>query len=280
MTSGNLCIKGRFGYDFVNRRRRASLARFQILYWQDVPSLMKAFADDGTRGEAAAPEWFQQEIDRRAMAQGLVGSDAYLEAWRWGDVERAGGKPRRGAGRARARADAVSTRKWLPLGLGSHRAPRARRHREPRPPALRRSGTRPNRDILRLRRDDARHLLGRDARRRDLVAPNREEGGQQPAAQEKWNVTSFVVMLIGSLLFAALISRSSFIERLRNLEAQANKNQQPRAGPQALPAEPPNTRQARLRWDEIGVVVALLAGTASCCSRPGRRSAPRGCGVG
>jgi len=26
----------------------AEVAHFQILYWQDVPSLVKAFADDGT----------------------------------------------------------------------------------------------------------------------------------------------------------------------------------------------------------------------------------------
>ena len=39
------------------------------------------------------PDWFQQEIDRRAMEQGLVGSDAYLEQWRWGDVEERAGTP-------------------------------------------------------------------------------------------------------------------------------------------------------------------------------------------
>jgi hypothetical protein len=67
------------------------MARFQILYWQDVPSLVKAFADDGTPVSRQLGTWFQQEIDRRAMAQGLVESGAYLEAWHWGDVaERTG----------------------------------------------------------------------------------------------------------------------------------------------------------------------------------------------
>jgi len=63
------------------------MARFQVLYWQDVPSLVKAFADDGTPVSRQLSTWFQQEIDRRAMAQGLVESGAYLEAWHWGDVE-------------------------------------------------------------------------------------------------------------------------------------------------------------------------------------------------
>ena len=63
------------------------MARYQILYWQDVPSLVKAFADDGSELKRQLPDWFQQEIDRRAMEQGLVGSDAYLEHWHWEAVE-------------------------------------------------------------------------------------------------------------------------------------------------------------------------------------------------
>lgn len=63
------------------------MARFQILYWQDVPSLVKAFTEDGTPVSRQLGAWFQQEIDRRAMAQGLVESGAYLEAWSWGEAE-------------------------------------------------------------------------------------------------------------------------------------------------------------------------------------------------
>ena len=63
------------------------MARYQILYWQDVPSVVKAFADDGTELKRELPDWFQQEIDNRAMTQGLLGSDAYLEQWRWGEVD-------------------------------------------------------------------------------------------------------------------------------------------------------------------------------------------------
>jgi len=54
----------------------------QVLYWQDVPSVVK----DGDAKQQLS-DWFQQEIDRRAMEQGLVGSDAYLEHWHWEDVE-------------------------------------------------------------------------------------------------------------------------------------------------------------------------------------------------
>jgi hypothetical protein len=69
------------------------VARYQVLYWQDVPSVVKAFADDGSELKRQLPDWFQQEIDNRAMTQGLVGSDAYLEQWHWGDVQERDGSP-------------------------------------------------------------------------------------------------------------------------------------------------------------------------------------------
>ena len=56
--------------------------RVQVLYWQDLPSVVKA--GDVKR---QLPEWFQHEIDRVAMEQGLLGSDAYLEQWEWRDVD-------------------------------------------------------------------------------------------------------------------------------------------------------------------------------------------------
>jgi Virulence factor len=63
------------------------VARYQVLYWQSVPSVVKAVDGDGTELKRQLPDWFQQEIDNRAMTQGLVGSDAYLEQWHWSDPE-------------------------------------------------------------------------------------------------------------------------------------------------------------------------------------------------
>jgi hypothetical protein len=54
----------------------------RVLYWQDVPSLVK----DGDEKRQLS-DWFQQEIDRRAMEAGLTDSDAYLEHWHWEDAE-------------------------------------------------------------------------------------------------------------------------------------------------------------------------------------------------
>lgn len=61
--------------------------RVQVLSWRDIPSLVRATAEDGTQVSRQLPEWFQQEIDRVAMEEGLVGSDAYLEQWAWSEAE-------------------------------------------------------------------------------------------------------------------------------------------------------------------------------------------------
>ena len=63
------------------------VAGYQILSWQDIPSVVKAFDADGRSVSQQLPDWFQQEIDRRAMEQGLIGSDEYLEQWAWSDLQ-------------------------------------------------------------------------------------------------------------------------------------------------------------------------------------------------
>jgi Virulence factor len=63
------------------------VTKVQVLYWQEIPSLVRATTEDGTQVSRQLPDWFQQEIDRVAMDQGLVGSDAYLEQWHWADPE-------------------------------------------------------------------------------------------------------------------------------------------------------------------------------------------------
>jgi hypothetical protein len=69
------------------------ITRVQVLYWQDVPSVIKAVGDDGSEVKRQLPDWYQQEIDKRAMVQGLSDSDAYLEQWHWSDPEERAGTP-------------------------------------------------------------------------------------------------------------------------------------------------------------------------------------------
>lgn len=65
----------------------------RVLYWQEIPSLVRVTLDDGTQQSRQLPDWFQQEIDRVAMEQGLIGSDAYLEQFGWRELEPRDGDP-------------------------------------------------------------------------------------------------------------------------------------------------------------------------------------------
>lgn len=58
------------------------MAQYQILFWKDIPAQIKVY--EGRRGVSRPlPDRFQVEIDRVAMAEGLAGTDDYLDQWHW-----------------------------------------------------------------------------------------------------------------------------------------------------------------------------------------------------
>ena len=63
-----------------------SVARVQVLYWREIPSLVKA-AGPGGEVTVRLPQRFQDAIDEVAMVSGASDQDAYLEGWRWGPAE-------------------------------------------------------------------------------------------------------------------------------------------------------------------------------------------------
>jgi hypothetical protein len=67
------------------------MAAVRVLSWKGIPAQVKA-RDAGRRPVSVVlPDWFTQEIDRVAMRDGLIETDAYLAAWEWSDeTERAG----------------------------------------------------------------------------------------------------------------------------------------------------------------------------------------------
>jgi hypothetical protein len=66
------------------------MARYQILFWHDIPLQVRAHDGDGRRS-VPLPERFQEAVDRAAMAAGLHGGDAYTAGLRWGErLERDG----------------------------------------------------------------------------------------------------------------------------------------------------------------------------------------------
>ena len=81
------------------------MATYQILYWHDIPAQVRA-KDAGGRASAPLPERFQEAIDQAAMAAGLIGSDDYTEAFRWGEQQERAGTAREVAEALTAELDA------------------------------------------------------------------------------------------------------------------------------------------------------------------------------
>ena len=59
------------------------MATYQIMYWQDIPSQIKATDENGTV-KKMLPARFQEAIDSAAVAAGKTETDAYLDGWQWG----------------------------------------------------------------------------------------------------------------------------------------------------------------------------------------------------
>jgi len=62
------------------------MATYKILYWQEIPSQIKA--DDGAdEVSVAMPPRFLERIDQLALQRGLHDADDYLAQWNWSDEE-------------------------------------------------------------------------------------------------------------------------------------------------------------------------------------------------
>lgn len=67
------------------------MTRYRILSWGEIPAQIKVIEDGCRPLSIPLADWFTQEIDRVAMREGFVGTDAYLERWSWSaDEERPG----------------------------------------------------------------------------------------------------------------------------------------------------------------------------------------------
>lgn len=75
------------------------MASYTILYWQEVPSQIKA-EDELDDVTLPMDPRFMERIDRLAAARGLQSTDDYLAQWRWSE-------PQQREGTAAEVADAV-----------------------------------------------------------------------------------------------------------------------------------------------------------------------------
>jgi len=94
------------------------VARVQILYWRQIPSLVKA---TGSGGEVTVrlPQRFQDAIDEVAMVSGASDQDAYLEGWRWGPAEERHGSPQEVAAAVAKELEAAHRNLGVPDAFGA-----------------------------------------------------------------------------------------------------------------------------------------------------------------
>ena len=62
------------------------MATYKILYWQEIPSQIKA-EDELDDVTVQMPDRFQEQIDLMAARRGLQDADAYLAQWKWSEEE-------------------------------------------------------------------------------------------------------------------------------------------------------------------------------------------------
>lgn len=68
-------------------------SKFQVLYWQDIPSEVKAW-DDFDEIKISLPPRFAERIDASAQKQGSIQADTYLAHLRWSEPAERPGTPR------------------------------------------------------------------------------------------------------------------------------------------------------------------------------------------
>jgi len=83
------------------------MATYKILYWQEVPSQIKA-EDDQDEVNLPMPQRFMERVDRIAMQRGLAGSDDFLEQWHWSEEEEREGSAREVAEAVMAELEATA----------------------------------------------------------------------------------------------------------------------------------------------------------------------------
>ena len=81
------------------------MATYKVLYWQEIPSQIKA-EDDLDDITVQMPDRFQERIDLMAARRGLQEADAYLAQWKWSEEEERDGSAEVVAGAVMAELEA------------------------------------------------------------------------------------------------------------------------------------------------------------------------------
>jgi Virulence factor len=83
------------------------VAIYKVLYWQEIPTQIKA-EDDVEDVTVMLDERFMQQVDVLAAKRGLQAADDYLAQWKWSEEEEREGSAREVAEALRAELEAKS----------------------------------------------------------------------------------------------------------------------------------------------------------------------------
>jgi hypothetical protein len=83
-----------------------------------------------------------------------------------------------------------------------------------------------------------------------------------PPRRGRWHLVSLFMSLFAALAIAYLLVHTGFVDRLHKLVQNMNDNQNGARAQHPGTKVPRTVRNPHLRWDEIGLFIALIAGTA------------------
>jgi hypothetical protein len=84
------------------------MATFKVLYWQEIPTQIKA-EDDLDEVTLPLDARFLEQIDILAAKRGLQKQDDYLAQWNWGDEQERDGSAQDVADAVKAELEAEAT---------------------------------------------------------------------------------------------------------------------------------------------------------------------------
>lgn len=89
--------------------RAGTVSTYKVLYWQEVPSQVKAEDDAGNEVSVELAPKFADHIDQLAAKRGFQSSDAYLAQWKWSDEQERSGSAREVAEAIKRELEASAT---------------------------------------------------------------------------------------------------------------------------------------------------------------------------
>ena len=83
-----------------------------------------------------------------------------------------------------------------------------------------------------------------------------------PPRRGRWHLVSSFISFASACVLAYVLIHTGFVQRLHKFEQALARQQHLRQGVQPGATTPRNARNPRLRWDELGLFIVLIAGTA------------------